>query len=188
MVEILEYQLRWPGEFRAIAGELRRALGGLALRIDHIGSTSVPGLAAKDIIDVQVSVPVLSDEIVTALQPLGYVHRPGVVDDHPPPLMTGDPEQWRKLYFREAEGERAVHVHVRVLGRANQRYALLFRDYLRWHPETALAYAQFKRRLAAIADNSATYADTKDPVCDLILFPAERWAAETGWQTGPSDA
>ena len=188
MVEILEYQPRWVAEFRSIAEGLRRALGEIALRIDHIGSTSVPGLAAKDIIDVQVSVSDLSDRVVAAIESLGYVHRSGVVEDHVPPLMTADREQWRKLYFREGEGERSVHIHVRVLGRSNQRYALLFRDYLRAHPETAAAYGELKRRLARIAPDSATSADTKDPVCDLVIFPAEQWAARTAWRPGVSDA
>jgi GrpB-like predicted nucleotidyltransferase (UPF0157 family) len=69
-----------------------------------------------------------------------------------------------------------------VAGRANARYALLFRDFLRSHPDEAEAYAALKRRLAAIAPDSASYADTKDPVCDLIYFAAERWASDTSWR------
>ena len=65
-----------------------------------------------------------------------------------------------------------------VAGRANTRYALLFRDFLRTHPDEATAYAELKRRLAAIAPDSGTYADAKDPVCDLIYFAAERWASD----------
>ena len=188
MVDILDYQARWPGEFRAIADGLRRSLGDLALRIDHIGSTSAPGLASKDIIDIQVSVSDLGGQIAKRMKPLGYVHRPHIVDDHQPPLMNLDPDQWSKLYFREADGDRATHIHVRVAGRANQRYALLFRDYLRTHAETAFAYATFKRRLGALLEDTGVYADTKDPVCDLIMLPAEQWAAQTLWQPGPSDA
>ena len=85
------------------------------------------------------------------------------------------------MFFDEPAGARLAHVHVRVAGRANARYALLFRDFLRAHPDEAAAYAELKRRLAAIAPDSDTYADTKDPVCDLIYFAAERWASETTW-------
>jgi GrpB-like predicted nucleotidyltransferase (UPF0157 family) len=78
---------------------------------------------------------------------------------------------------------RRVNLHVRVADRANQRYALLFRDYLRSHPDTAAAYGEFKRRAAALlpTESIADYSDLKDPVCDLIYLPAEEWAARTGW-------
>ena len=79
-------------------------------------------------------------------------------------------------------------MHVRVEGRANQRYALLFRDYLREHPAAAEAYGELKRRLAAELRNVGVYADVKDPACDLIIVAAEDWARATAWKPGPSDA
>ena len=188
MVEVTEYQFRWPQEFKVLADGLRSALGLRALRIDHIGSTSVPGLVAKDIIDIQVTVAELSDEIVKRIESIGHVHRPHVDSDHLPPDMEADPAQWRKLYFREADGHREVHIHVRVDGRLNQRYPLLFRDYLRQHPPAAAAYGEFKRRLGSVVEEGAVYADTKDPVCDLIIIAAEVWSSRTGWAPGPSDA
>jgi GrpB-like predicted nucleotidyltransferase (UPF0157 family) len=188
-VEIVPPNPAWATEFRHLAGGLRAALGELALRIDHIGSTSVPGLAAKDVLDVQVTVPVLDPAVLSPrLTSVGLVHRPHVTMDHRPPGVTGPAEDWAKLYFRELRGQRAVHVHVREAGRANQRYALLFRDYLRAHPQTAEAYAELKRRLAALAIDSGTYADVKDPACDLIMIAAEAWASCTRWHPGPSDA
>jgi GrpB-like predicted nucleotidyltransferase (UPF0157 family) len=185
-VEILPYQPTWPAEFEAIAAAQRRALGGLAVRIDHIGSTSVPGLPAKDVIDVQVSVAAL-DEAATAairaaLGPLGYRPAEGVSSDHRPPNATGPAEDWTKLYFHAPAGQRRTHTHVRVLGRANQRYALLFRDYLRAHPAMAAAYAELKRRLAAHLADPADYPEVKDPAVDLIYLPAEDWAARTRWE------
>jgi GrpB-like predicted nucleotidyltransferase (UPF0157 family) len=75
-----------------------------------------------------------------------------------------------------------------VQGRANQRYALLFRDYLRAHPATAAAYAELKRRLAQHLADPQTYPEVKDPAVDLIYFAAEDWAVATHWQPGPSDA
>ena len=77
---------------------------------------------------------------------------------------------------------------MRVQGRANQRYPLLFRDYLRTHPATAEAYAELKRRLAQHLADPKTYPDVKDPAVDLIYLAAEDWASVTGWHPGRSDA
>ena len=76
---------------------------------------------------------------------------------------------------------------MRVQRAANQRYPLLFRDYLRAHPRTAAAYAELKRRLAAHLADPQTYPVVKDPAVDLIYFAAEDWAAAVAWQPGPPD-
>jgi GrpB-like predicted nucleotidyltransferase (UPF0157 family) len=76
---------------------------------------------------------------------------------------------------------------VRRLGAANQRYALLFRDYLRAHPTSAAAYGELKRRLAAQLPDLLTYAEVKDPACDLIVIAAEDWARWQGWTPEPTD-
>jgi len=189
-IEILPYDPRWPGEFREIGGALREAMGDLALRIDHIGSTSVPGLAAKDVIDVQVTVRELDAPVIAAaLAPLGYTPWEGIAEDHVPPGCDDDAvEEWRKLYFHAPKEQRRTHLHVRQAGRANQRYALLFRDYLRTSPEAAGAYRQIKEALARLhAEDQEAYYDVKDPVCDLIIDAAERWASTTGYVPGPSD-
>ena len=73
------------------------------------------------------------------------------------------------------------NVHVRVAGAPNQRYALLFRDYLRAHPESAAAYARLKRALAALGIEPGVYAEVKDPACDLIFIAAEDWAVRSDW-------
>ena len=72
MVEIIPYQKTWPQEFQIIAVKLRKALGSLALRIDHIGSTSVPGLDAKDVIDIQITVSQLDDLVIQSMNAAGY--------------------------------------------------------------------------------------------------------------------
>ena len=186
-LEILPYQSRWPAEFTEIAKILRQGLGDLALCIDHIGSTSVPGLAAKDIIDIQITVADLDQHFLSAMQTLGYTFREGIWRDHQPAGMEGPETDWEKWYFREPAGQRRTHTHVRVIGSANQRYPLLFRDYLRAHPATAESYAELKRRLAKELANPLTYPDVKDPAVDLIYLAAEEWAAATRWQPGPSD-
>ncbi len=188
MVEVVDYKETWPEEFRRIASRLRQGLGPLALRIDHIGSTSVPGLAAKDVIDLQITVAALDDELKSAMEALGYTHRPDYSRDHRPPQATGPETDWAKWLFDPPPGMRATHTHVRLPGRPNQRYPLLFRDYLRAHPATAEAYGELKRRLAGQINDRLVYSVVKDPAVDLIYLPAEEWAGRTAWQPGPSDA
>jgi len=188
LVEIFPYQTRWPAEFQVIAAGLRRALGDLALRIDHIGSTSVSGLPAKDVIDIQITVAALDQAILAALEGAGYVRSVRNAGDHRPAHATGPETDWQKWFFYPPPGQRRTHTHVRVQGRANQRYPLLFRDYLRAHPRTAAAYGELKRRLAAGLADPDTYPDVKDPAVDLIYFAAEDWALAQSWSPGPSDA
>jgi GrpB-like predicted nucleotidyltransferase (UPF0157 family) len=180
----------WKEQFQTLGQRLRQCLGDLALRIDHIGSTSIPGLAAKDIIDVQVTVNALDfDLLEPAFDRAGFMNVPHNVADHRPAgaRATDTDSDWSKLFFSPKAG-RPTHVHVRVMGRPNQRYALLFRDYLRTHPNAAGAYAELKRRLAALGISRAVYSEVKDPACDIILAAAEDWAATVHWQPGPSDA
>jgi GrpB-like predicted nucleotidyltransferase (UPF0157 family) len=80
-------------------------------------------------------------------------------------------------------------VHVRQEGRLNQRYALLFRDYLRADPGAAGAYGQLKQALAEAAGRDwDTYYSVKDPACDLIMAAAEQWAVRVGWHPHECDA
>jgi GrpB-like predicted nucleotidyltransferase (UPF0157 family) len=189
-IEILAPQSRWPAEFAEIGARLRGALGPLALSINHIGSTSVPGLDAKDVIDLQISVVALDLEVLKpAIEAAGYRLREGLWRDHRPAGYDPDPELWAKLMAAAPEGDRRTHIHIRVRGRPNERYALLFRDFLRATPSAAASYALIKRELAARhADDVDAYYAVKDPVCDLIMAAAEPWALANGWTTTPSDA
>ncbi len=188
MIEIVPYKRSWPIEFREIASTLRHGLGVLALRIDHIGSTSVPGLAAKDIIDIQITVAALSQEVYLGMAALGYAQVESLQRDHHPPQAEGDETGWEKWYFKPPPLQRPTHTHMRVQGRANQRYPLLFRDYLRSHPATAEAYAELKRQLVQHLADPETYPGVKDPAVDLIYFAAEEWADAIRWEPGKSDA
>jgi GrpB-like predicted nucleotidyltransferase (UPF0157 family) len=176
----------WAAEFPEVSHELAEVLGPLAVRIDHIGSTAIAGLPAKDVIDVQVTV---ADEgalaaALVALRAAGWPVR-GELTDH---AVSDDDSsavsaEWVKGFTRERPGMRRTNVHIRIEGRANWRYALLFRDYLRLHPAEAAAYGQFKQRAARLlADDLDTYADLEDPVCDLIYLPACRWAVASSWR------
>ena len=166
-------------------------LGGLAARIDHIGSTSVPGLAAKDIIDIQITVPDLDDIQAfkaAMVQLAGYSQRGRIHEDHVPLGADPSPAEWRKLYFRESDGSKRTHIHIREQGRLNQVYALLFRDYLKSDPISAKLYEQVKIRLSELFPRSIdAYLYIKDPTCDLIMQAAERWRWDTAWEPGPSD-
>jgi GrpB-like predicted nucleotidyltransferase (UPF0157 family) len=189
--EIIDYQSRWPAEFAEIAAKLRRSFAALAPAIHHMGSTSVPGLAAKDVIDLQITVVSLDPlaPIQTALEAAGYRLRPDIENDHVPIGADSDPALWRKRYGGAPDGARRTHIHIRQVGLPNHRYALLFRDYLRASPSAAANYALVKRELAARhGDDVDAYYAVKDPVCDLILDAADRWAAATGWQLPPTDA
>ena len=188
MIAIVPYRRDWPDQFPRLGRGLRDVLGDLALRIDHVGSTSVPGLAAKDIIDIQVSVRALTTEFGDALDRAGYEPRRHITRDHVQAGGPEDPEQWRKWFYNERDGARRVNLHVRVAGRANQRYAVLFRDYLRANAAAATAYGQVKTALAGShADDDEAYYAVKDPVCDIIMVGAEAWATGTGWVAGRSD-
>jgi GrpB-like predicted nucleotidyltransferase (UPF0157 family) len=177
-IVIVEYDATWPTLFAEQAASIRQALGPVALRIDHIGSTSVPGLAAKPIIDVQISVARLepTDPFRLPLESLGYVFR------------AENPER-TKRYFREAPGMRRTHIHVRRVGSFSEQLALLFRDFVRAHPDEADAYARLKRDLAGTyRDDREGYVNAKQPHIYAVVARADRWTQTTGWEPGPSDA
>jgi len=180
-VVVKPYQETWPREFETLARRLTRTLGPLALRVDHIGSTSVPGLPAKDVIDVQVIVTSVESTpaITDAMRRIGYQLRAGEWNqrDHVPAGWQGSDSEWDKLVFGPPNGERPTNVHVRVQGRANERYALLFRDYLRANGRARQAWAKFKLRLASRFPNDlAAYGQLKDPATDLLIVAANEWA------------
>ena len=190
VVKIIEYDPSWPDAFRKVAGRLRITLGVRASRIDHIGSTSVPGLASKDVIDTQVSVERDADldRVARELEAAGWHTPRHIINlDHQVPGWPKDEHARRKRFFNEPPGSRQVNLHVRVIGRANQRYPLLFRDYLRAHPDSAQAYATLKRDLAVQLKDLDSYPEVKDAACDLIYFAAEDWARAIGWDAGASD-
>jgi GrpB-like predicted nucleotidyltransferase (UPF0157 family) len=180
---ILEHRSAWNAEFDLIAAELLEALGGDALRVDHIGSTAVPALAAKDIIDIQVTVRHLDKKISTKLLAAGFsIHKEVLRQDHVPAGFEAIEQEWIKLFFVERPGSRRCNIHVRQAGMPNQRYPLLVRDFLRADKATAQAYGALKQRLASNLADPGAYPIVKDPVSDIIYLAAERWAAATGWK------
>jgi GrpB-like predicted nucleotidyltransferase (UPF0157 family) len=145
----------------------------------------VVGLAAKDIIDVQITVAELDMTLVKDLVKVGCVHFPAM-SDHCPPGAVLEPDELSKLLVKGPG--RPANIHIRVQRRYNQRYPLLCRDYLRSHPLTAAAYATIKHHLAQyFPENTDAYYDIKDPVFDVIMVGANEWAEQTGWQQPASD-
>lgn len=151
-------------------------LGDRAVAIEHIGSTAVPELAAKDVIDVQVLVRQLGVRLDGFDAPFGT----DVLHDHVPTGRRGDGRDWEKQFFRRRE-PRPVNVHVRRVGAANARYALLFRDYLRANEAARRAWEETKRRVAAEQPDRTSYTEVKDALTDELMIEAERWAARVGW-------
>ena len=141
-IEICAWRPEWPTQFAVKAKLIRSVLDAHAMRIDHIGSTAIRGLAAKPIIDIQISVADLqSVEVLRErMTAIGYVWRPSNAD------LT-------KRYFREAPGNERTHVHVRGRGSWSEQWSLLFRDYMRAHAHEHAPYAELKRALAARYQN-----------------------------------
>ena len=181
---VVPYDAAWVERAGALIGALRRALGPPALRLDHIGSTAVPGLAAKNVLDLQVSVADLDGAAAAFDAPLlaqGFRRLP-FERDHVPAGRDDDPAGWAKRFWaRREHPDGDANLHARTAGSPNERLALLFRDWLRAHPAAVPAYARFKATLADSVPDLAAYADVKDPVVDLIIAAAEPWAAATGW-------
>jgi putative glutamine amidotransferase len=151
---IVEYDPSWPLSFEEEAARIREALDEVAIRVDHVGSTSVPGLAAKPVIDIQVSVASMEPRgrYVEPLVEAGYRHALDPIEvDH---------EFLKKGY--DDGTERMVNVHVCLAGSDWERRHLAFRDHLRAHPGDAETYASLKRRLAAEHPRDIyTYVDRK---------------------------
>jgi GrpB-like predicted nucleotidyltransferase (UPF0157 family) len=166
-LEVLAYDPAWPLHFDTERNRLRAALGQLALRIDHNGSTAVPGLAAKPVIDIQISVRRLVpiDAYRVPLQTLGYHHVPHADDAFCP--FFHQPPTWPHTH----------HVHVVEAGGEEETRTLAFRDYLRDHAAVRAAYAALKAQLAPQFSGRAfesrqAYADAKGEFIERIIKSA----------------
>ena len=175
-VRVLPYQDRWAEEGAALVERLRRLFPG-APAVDHIGSTSIPGMPAKDCIDAMVRVPSLQAFNSDALLAEGFRERPEEWNHEETLGATTYP----KRVFAPPLGGRSVNIHIRERGSPTARYALLFRDYLRADAVSRRAWGQFKVRLAETASDIYSYGQIKSTVYPLVMTLAQRWADETGW-------
>jgi GrpB-like predicted nucleotidyltransferase (UPF0157 family) len=145
MVVISEYDPNWAVLFEEEAHRLRASFGASALRIEHVGSTSVPGLAAKPVIDIQVSVASLvpHGRYAVAMAALGYRH-----------VVLGDFDLVYPFFHKPVDWPSTHHVHLCEAGGEQEWKHLAFRNHLRAHPEAARAYEALKRELARVHDAS----------------------------------
>jgi dephospho-CoA kinase len=169
----------WPAQAARLIERVRHCAGRRILRVDHVGSTSVPGLAAKDVIDVQVVCTDLltAEEVAGSLTGAGLVRMPGRWWD------TGrDGGEHDKAMACNADPGRAANVHVRPVESPTWRDALLLRDWLRATPSGVEEYEALKRELAAQPHETIDdYAGRKTPWINDALARADAWAAQTGW-------
>ena len=169
--ELVPADPSWPSEAERIRVRLNTTCGHRALRIDHIGSTAVTGMDARDIIDVQVSVasPELADQLADDLLRAGYPRVGSVTADR---SIDGSTTLWPKRLHASADPGRPTHVHIRSDDSPNQRFALLFVDWLNANPGVRADYLDAKR-----ADRTAAW------ILDAYSR-AESWARGTDWSPG----
>ena len=164
-IVLVEYDPAWPARFEALAAAVRPALGRTLLRIEHVGSTSVPGLTAKPIIDMMAVVTDSADEAryVPQLVAIGYA------------LRVREPDRLEHRMLRTAA--RDVHLHVYSAGSPEIERTVLFRDQLRRSPSDRARYEKVKRQLAVRdwSDMNA-YADAKTEIVESIIAAARRSA------------
>lgn len=163
-LRIASYDPRWALEFEAERKRIVQVLGQLACRVDHNGSTAVPGMDAKPIIDIQVSVERLQPLAAYAqpLAMLGYVHFRHVDDALCP------------FFHRPREWPHTHHVHVVESGGHEERRTLAFRDFLREHRDVAREYVALKKKLAALVDpadaaSRENYASAKSAFIERVV-------------------
>ena len=179
-IEIVPYKKAWHEQFEIAKRCLLSTLGDICVCIDHIGSTSIPDMPAKDRIDIQIGVREISPAICNTInQRISKINLPNAYmsQDHLPPNESCRAD-WRKIYLQGVTDQWPfkANIHIRKVGAKNFKYALLFRDYLSIDDDTAKAYAFFKQTLASqITDDRDLYSQLKDPVCDLIMISARRW-------------
>lgn len=183
---------QWPMTARRLAARILAVLGPVPASIDHVGSTSVPGLAATNIVDLQVNVGSLDefDSREDALLAAGFVNvqrlapdAPGVMVDNPRG-SAGEHARWRKRLYAGTDPGCRVIVHVREVGSPGWRYALLFRDWLTAEPGPRREYEDLKRALArahAEDANFDAYARSKEDWFNQAYRASEVWAADRGW-------
>ncbi|SDO54708.1 GrpB domain, predicted nucleotidyltransferase, UPF0157 family [Streptococcus equinus] len=140
-VLVLSYQESWKDDFEKIAKELQEALGNLILRIEHVGSTSVPGLSAKPIIDIDLVIACDTDlsEVIKALAAIGYIHEGNL-----------GIEGREAFAYSGKEHLQVHHLYVCPEDSPELKHHLAFRDYLRSHPEAVLAYGNVKEKAAKL--------------------------------------
>lgn len=177
----------WAAQADRLIARLRTVVPQDVLAVDHIGSTAVPGLDAKDVVDLQLSVRDLdaADRIAPLLADAGFPRWPGIIADNPKPAHP-DPADWGKRLHGNADPGRPVNLHLRAAGSPGWRYALCFRDWLRADAAARTDYVAEKRRVAGLHEtdrSTAGYAADKEGWFTGYAAPRmEAWVQRTGWE------
>lgn len=161
MLRLEPYDLQWPAQFALEANRLRGAIGPLVISIEHVGSTAVPGMLAKPVLDIAIAVnhERNADDCIAPLTALGYEYRGPYGDD---------PQ--RRYYVRDVDGRRVAHIHLYVMPAPAWSEKIVFRDMLRADPEIAAAYIAEKLRVAElVAWDKAAYSNAKGPFIQRML-------------------
>ena len=192
--QLVPYDPSWSDEARRILARLNTACGHRAVRIDHIGSTAVPGMDAKDVIDVQITVDSLdtADELAGALLTAGYPRVGQITADLSKPdarstvdsfNYSDDVSLWHKRFHASADPGRATNLHLRVEGWPGQQFALLFTDWLKANPAVRADYLAAKRAAETVGSRDiGAYADAREPWFLDGYRRAWVWADATGWR------
>jgi len=170
-VKLVPHNSKWAELFEEEKYLLKKTFGDTILAIEHIGSTAIPGIPAKPIIDINIGVKSLevARDMKEKFEKLGYEHRPFV------PGKTKDDLKWQELYVKGPEEKRTHYVHVTVFGGSYWKNDLLFRDFLRKNSERAKQYAKLKEQLAEkYADNRAIYTENKEQFINETLEMAKK--------------
>ena len=168
-VEVVSYNPDWPAMFDKEAGNIRPVLGAELVRLHHMGSTSVPGLAAKPIIEILAEVEDIHrlDRLNELMIAAGYTPKGeyGIAG--------------RRYFYKGTDETHYFHIHAFEQGHTEVTRYLLFRDYLRSHPGAAQQYADLKRSLAKqFPCDVEGYTDAKDPFIKDVDLKAARWSRE----------
>lgn len=168
-VRVVAYDPAWSSRFEQLAAQLRIALGKNAQRIDHIGSTAVPQLWAKPLIDINVGLAAGGSFDLAVAETVGLTWR------------AVNPES---VLLAAYDGPRRLaNIHVRYAGTATERWDLLFRDFLRAHPAIVQQYSQIKLDCARQwGTDRAAYSAAKAPFIRQLTPLMEHWAGETAWR------
>ncbi len=180
--KIAQYDPSWPAQAERALARVRTVTGERAIRVDHIGSTAVPGLPAKDIVDLQLVVSTLdvADELSGTLSDAGFPRLEGDWADD----AHDEEGTWPKRLHVGGDPRRPVNLHVRSQETPAWRLALLFPAWLRANPGERDAYAEIKNKLAAKHSGDGTvmaYAEEKQDWVDAAFTRADAWAESTGW-------
>lgn len=169
IIEVVPHNPAWKEKYAAEKGLLLNIFGKLVHSIHHIGSTAIPGIKAKPVIDIMI--------VVQDIQKVDHLNQAMIAAGYTPRGEYGI--AGRRYFNKDTNGIRSHHVHSYALGNPEIKWHLDFRDYLRAHPDEAQAYSRLKESLAAqYRHDSETYSDSKTDFVQRILALASSWREE----------